>query len=481
MEEDRLMWRRLLPVVLAVVTVAAAQEIPRHPGIGVGTHFAQGWDVEKVMPLVARSGAGWIRDELYWDDFEKQKGVYRVPEKTMAWINAAHAAGLNIDLLLNDSNSIYAPDIYNADAYARAAGAVARDLAGKVQAIEILNEPANFGFSKHYGGEWNGLEKDGSVSPWVGKYVELINKAAKAIKASNPEIKIIGLGSAPPVNYRQLAMGIAPEVDGIVDHPYSYRSVPELVPFANTPSLLKRDGIATADERGTFSSFIRMYRDQSAKYGGPKEMWLTEWGWSTFQEAEAGGLYAGFTPRAQAKYILRRLVQSLGLGVEETFIYDFKDDGTDPYEVEHHFGLVDFALNPKSSYGVVQRSAATLANYRPHQNFEVTISAVDNRPDTYPVVWDGSRLATSGTIECYQFADAGGKPLIALWSNERADGDLNPRLADVEVSIPSPPVKVEAYDLFTGRSYEVPFTKSSKGIVFKHLTVPDYPIALTFQ
>ena len=71
--------------------------------------------------------------------------------------------------------------------------------------------------------------------------------------------------------------------------------------------------------------------------------------------------------------------------------------------------------------------------------------------------------------------------MIALWSNERADGDLNPRLADVEISIPRMPSKVEAHDLLTGRSYEVPFTKSSKGIILKQFTVPDYPVALTFS
>jgi hypothetical protein len=478
------MWHKLLQLLVVVATVAAiaeAQDVPRHPRVGVGTHFDQNWELEKVMPLIARSGVAWIRDDLSWESYERQKGVYRVPAKTMAWIDAAHAAGLKIDLVFNGSNDIYAPDIYNADAYAKAAGMVARDLAGKVQAIEILNEPSNFGFSKHYAGEWNGLEKDGTVSPWVGKYVDLINKAAKAIKEKNPAIKVIGLGSAAPVNYRQLAMGIVPEVDGIVDHPYSYRTVSELVPYANTPSIMKRDGIVTADEKGTFSSQIRMYREQSAKYGGPKELWLTEWGWSTFQEAEAGNLNAGFTLSAQAKYILRRLTQSLGLGVDATFIYDFKDDGTDPYEDEHHFGLVDYRLNPKPSYGAVQRFAAMIAKYRPHRNFEVAISAVDNRPDTYPLVWDGSKLATSGKIECYQFADAAGQALIALWSSERADGDLNPILADVEISLSTPPGRVKAHDLFTGKSYEVPFAKSKKGIILKQLTVPDYPIALLFK
>ncbi len=454
------------PCLLAVVLFAAtagAQETVRHAQVGVGTHFGQNWNVEKVMPLIARSGVGWIRDDFSWAAYERQKGVYRVPERAMAWIDAAHAAGLKIDLLFNGSNKLYAPDIYDADAYARAAAMSAKELAGKVQVIEILNEPANFGFSRHYGGVWNGLEKDGSISPWVAKYVELINKSAKAIKAANPGVKVIGLGAVPPVNHRQLAMGVAPEVDGIVDHPYSYRTVPELQPYTDTPSMMKRDGIATADERGTFSSFIRMYRQQSAKYDGPKELWLTEWGWSDFQKAKPGGLYAGFTRSAQAKYILRRLAQSLGLGVDATFIYDFKDDGVSPYEVEHHFGLVDYELNPKPSYSAVQQFTAAMAKYRPHKSFEVNISAV------------------TGEIECYQFADGEGKPLIALWSSERADGDLNPVLAEVQIVTGLTVVKTTARDLLTGKIYAVPFEAENGTIFLRQFTIPDHPVALTFN
>ncbi len=396
----------------------------------------------------------------------------------MAWINAVIPLASR-SIFCSTAQTSCAPDIYNADAYAKAAAMAAKELAGKVQVIEILNEPANFGFSQHHGGVWNGLEKDGSVSPWVGKYVELINKAAKAIKEASPGVKVIGLGAVAPVNHRKLAMGIAPEVDGIVDHPYSYRTVPELQPYANTPSMLKRDGIATADEKGSFPSFIRMYREQSAKYHGPKELWLTEWGWSTFQPAKPG-LYAGFTRSAQAKYILRRLVQSLALGVEG-FHLRLQGRRRQSLRVEHHFGLVDYELNPKPSFRAVQRFAAAMADYEPRQSFEISISAVNNRPDTYPVVWDGTRLASSGTVECYQFADGRGKPLIALWSSERADGDLNPLLADVEISTRTPPVKIDARELLSGKSYTVPFEASSKGIIIKQFSVPDCPVALTFN
>jgi len=118
---------------------------------------------------------------------------------------------------------------------------------------------------------------------------------------------VIALGSVAPVNLRQLAMGISPAVDGLVDHPYSPHTVPEIVPWASTPSLVKRDGIASADEQGTFASQIRLYREQSAKHHGPGEIWLTEFGYTTFQPAKPGEFYSGFTPSAQAKWSVSQI------------------------------------------------------------------------------------------------------------------------------------------------------------------------------
>ena len=458
----------------------SAQESPAapvvsHPQIGVCTHFAGRWDPNLLLPLIVQSGAGWIRDEIYWGSMEKEKGVYHIEEHSMRWIDAAHAAGLKILLIFVKDNPIYAPDIYNPDAYAKAAAFVAKELAGKVQAIEVLNEPANFGFSKHYGGPWNGVEKDGSVSPWVGKYVGLLNKTAKAVKAANPRMKVVGLGSVAPVNFRQLAMRLDSRVDGITEHPYSFQTQPEFQAFG--AGMVARDGVAVADERGTFASLIWNYRRQSAKYGGPREIWLTEWGWSNFIEHKPQQ-YAGFTRSAQAKYTLRRLAESLGLGIAVSVIYDFKDDGTDPSEVEQNFGLVDYHLKPKPSYEAVRRFATVMADYKPKQNFDVKISAPVTNLSIHPIS-DGEK--TNKNIACHQFADSKGRPLIALWSTDRAGGDTNPPVATVEIAGNLPGTRVKALDLLSGESFDVPAEVQDNKIILKHLAIPDAPLALTFE
>ncbi len=468
----------------------SAQESPapvpapviRHPQIGVCTHFGLGtWDLDTVMPVLAKFGAAWIRDEVYWDKIEQEKGVYQIPEKTLRWIDAANAEGLKLVLIFNGSNDLYKPDIYDPEAYAKAAAFVAKELAGKVAAIEILNEPANFGYSKHYGGAWNGVEKDGSVSPWVPKYVALLNASAKAIKAVNPTVKVIGLGSATPVNHRQLDMGIAPEVDGIADHPYSFRLPPEVLPYAGKEGILKRDGIVVADDRGSFASLIRKYREKSLQTKGPKEIWLTEMGWTTYQEASPA-IYAGFTRSAQAKYTLRRLAESLGLGVDVSVIYDFKDDGKNPYEAEENFGLIDAHLQPKPAFDAVQRFAVAMAGFQPREILRVNIFPVGSRLDRHPIVWDGSKIEASDNIFCYQFADQEGNPLIALWSGERADSDLSPRVADVELETGDVKVEeIKGYSPLTGESSTIPFVSRSTGVMMKKLEIPDAPLLLTLR
>lgn len=453
-----------------------AESVVRHPQVGVCTHLRK-WDNEEIIGHLARSGVTWIRDDFFWKSIEKEKGVYQLPESYSKWLDLAHRAGLKVVAIFNGSNPLYAPDIYDPKAFSKAAAEFARLTRGKVDVIEILNEPANFGFSKHYGGQWNGMESDGSESAWVKKYVDLLNGAAVAIKKVNPEVKVIGLGSVTPVNFRQLAKGIAPEVDGMVDHPYSFRLVPEQIPFSDSEVIRARDGIVTADAQGTFASQIRLYREQAAKHTGPRELWLTEWGWPTYHEAKAGGMYPGVTESTQAKYILRRLFLSLGLGVDYTFVYDFVDDGKSPYDAEHHFGLLDADLKPKPSFHAVKRFTELMAPFRPAASpLDVKVFQITNRPDAHPITWDGAPFQAPGKVMVQQFQADGGRMLVAFWSGERASGELHPLLADIEIRSDEPVLKVSRTDMMTGNREAVEFENREGRILVQKTPIPDYPI-----
>jgi hypothetical protein len=303
----------LLVITTSVSAQAVSESPKRDDRIGVCTHFSQNWSAEEVIPLIAKSGAGWIRDDFGWGGMESTPGNYHIPPKAKAWIQAAGKAGLKIDLILAYGNSAYA-DHYDTAAYAKAAGWLARELSNEVQAIEILNEPNNFGFRDTYGGQWNGNEPNGAVSPYLQKYVQLLNAAAKEIKLANPHMAVIGLGTPAPASFRMIALGLARQVDGLTDHPYS-KQLPEFVAYASTAYFLLRDGIATADANGTFASQVAMFRAQAKKFDATDKLWHTEWGYSTERGKPDK---PGMSEETQAVYILRRILESEAIGVEHT-------------------------------------------------------------------------------------------------------------------------------------------------------------------
>jgi hypothetical protein len=463
-----------------------AQQITRETAalknqhFGTCVHFNQGWDYTKVLPIVQDLGVAWVRDDLNWRSVEKTKGVYTVPEKTMEWIKAVHAHGIKLILILNRENKLYT-DPYDADAYANFCKAMAVQLKDYADAFEILNEPANFGFRKNYGGTWNGLEPDGSTGPWVGKYVILINKAAEAIKSVNKKIKVIGLGSVAPVNFKQLAMGISPAVDGIVDHPYSYRTVPEIISFPSTEAGLKRDGIATADTKGTLTSQIEMYRQQSEKYKGPKEIWLTESGFVTFQPLDAKILNAGLTEDAQAKYVQRRFMQYLGMDIDVALQYDLKNDGDNIHELEHNYGIINANYKPKPAFYAYQRVVKSTIGWVHKKDMAVHIFSGPGRVDSYPVMWDGSKMASPNDIPVYTFLNAKGQEVVTLWSSERANNEFAPRWADIEFMTARKVSKITVMDMMTGITTDASFKEIEGGVRLKTVSVPDHVLMFTIN
>ena len=417
-----------------------AEETVRDDRIGVCTHFGQNWSPDQVMPLIAKSGAGWIRDDFGWAAMEPTPGNYRIPAKAKAWIQAARAAGLKIDLILAYGNPAF-PDHYDTAAYAKAAGWLARELANDVQAIEILNEPNNFGFRDAYRGQWNGNERNGSVSPYLQKYVQILNAAAKEIKLANPNMTVIGLGTPPPASFRMIALGLAPQVDGLTDHPYG-KEMPEAVPYANNPYFLLRDGIATADGNGTFVSQVSMFRAQAKKYGATEKLWHTEWGYST-QRTKSGK--PAISEDTQAIYILRRLLESEATGVEHTFIYDFKDDGADPYSNEQNFGLVHNDLSAKPAYFALQRVTSILARMNAAARTKQASIEID------PAAKEG-RLGN----RCYTFSSSDGETTaIAFWDVKPWDSATKPANATIVLPLDHETHHVFLYDLLSGNQTEI--------------------------
>jgi hypothetical protein len=307
---------------------------------------------------------GWIKDEIFWSEFEKVKGVYEVPSKVQNWINLANRYGLKICACISYGNGLYA-DPYDPAAYSRFAAWLAQKFAGKIQAIEICNEPNN---------DFQKKETD-----WWHKYVNLLNVSVQAIKAVNPQVAVIGLGANPNENYGMMAIGIRPLVDGLTDHPYGW-------------------GILGLMGSQRFSSFVTEWRTNCRKYNVTTAMWLTEWGNSTFT------LPSGFvvTEQMQAQWEAARLIESHALGVEHSFIYAFKDESDDPHSNYANYGLIHTNLAPKQALGTINRVTRLLAGLKPDPQ----------SPQTYDIpsnfVWQDYRAYRFDAVD-------GSKAVIAFW------------------------------------------------------------------
>ena len=453
----------------------------RNEHMGVCTHFVrkrgmEHWDPETFMPMAADLGVGWIRDEVLWSQIEPTPGNYVIPDRALEWIDLAAKYNLKVCLTLAGGNWKY-DDAYDPEAYARAAAYLATALKGKVEAIEVLNEPFQ-GYAGYYGegtregGDWYGRStKTDEVQGWVDRYRILINQAADAIKAANPDMKVVGLGSFPAINYRQIEGGLAGTVDGITAHPYSYRTVPELVPYAASQRNFVRNGNRNvADAEGTFASFIRMLREFSAEYDGPQEIWLTEWGYSNFRLRKGHrGNYWGFTEQAAAAYAQRRFMEGLGLGVEMSAIYELLDDRhhmndrslESPLNSENNFGLLTSDGEKKPAYDAVRNVAIATDGFIPGEVVDVVIKPGSSRPDGHPFDWwDGTELVAPDRIASYQFMDKDGNVVIALWSMERVS-DFSARPVDVTVNVPFDKASgVTVEDLMLGETL-TPMTKKT--------------------
>jgi hypothetical protein len=427
----------LFVITTRVMALAVPEGPVRDDRVGICTHFSQNWPVGEIMPLIAKSGAGWIRDDLNWADLEPRPGNYQIPATAKAWIQAARQMGLKIDLILAYGNPAYT-DHYDTDAYAKAAGWLAHELGNDVQAIEILNEPNNFGFRDIYGGQWNGNEPNGSVSPYLRKYVQLLNAAAKEIKLANPHMTVIGLGTPAPASFRMIALGLAPEVDGLTDHPYG-GELPELVPYANTPDFIQRDGIATADASATFASQVSMFRAQARKWNATEKLWHTEWGYATVPAKQ------GVSEETQAVYILRRLLESEAIAVEHTFVYDFKDDG-------ENFGLVKNDLSPKTSYFALQRVTRLLAGMGTASSAKQ--AWIENDP----------AVKQKGLgYRCHTFSSSDEKrTAVAFWEAKPWDQNATSAKAVITLPLVREPRHVFLYDFLVGNQIEIPWKWSEE-------------------
>lgn len=286
--------------------------------IGVSTHYGQSWDPATV-PLVARAGFSSARDEAYWAQQETVPGVFDWTPKVEAYADAFEANDVEFFNILAYGNPLYhegeAPATQEGwDAYARYALASMQRFGTDDTIYELWNE-------------WNWRDLEGPAGGSAANYFGLVRTTSEAVRAQYPDAYLVAGALAPMNDWQRwvqefIDLGGLDYVDAFSTHPYVYPGDPEgLVAHIETI-----DAMMTAAGHGDMPIL------------------MSEHGWPT-----------GSSPRAvsetvQARNLTRSQLLAIANGVGRYTTYDFKDDGTNPDEVEHRFGIVRNEADPRGAY-----------------------------------------------------------------------------------------------------------------------------------
>ncbi|MGA2427013.1 MAG: cellulase family glycosylhydrolase [Candidatus Acidiferrum sp.] len=297
--------------------------------VGVCTHFGQNkGDVQANLSLIQQMSVSAIRDEVFWQGVERQKGQYAIPKNSEYFVTTSVAKGLKPLLVLDYGNPLYdhgdKPTSDEAiEGYARYAEFVVRHFQGQVSMYEIWNE-------------WNGGV--GKTTPGTPEaYVKLLKVVYPRLKAIDHNLVIIagavsGGGVRGPWLRQMLEAGALQASDAVSFHQYIFSS----------------KGIGKLPE--TLEGNINRVEEMVRSFNGNRDfpLYLTETGWPTNTGPSGTTLQEAGDLAAQTVLLLRSIPALKGM-----WWYDFQDDGPKADSTEDNFGLVHLDLTPKPAFFAV--------------------------------------------------------------------------------------------------------------------------------
>jgi hypothetical protein len=274
-------------------------------GIGFETLDRDMFDPERTYSHLAELGVKWARCQTGWAKTEKTKGQF-----DFSWLDRVVDSLLGIGIQpwfnLGYGNTLYTPGPKHPSAVgwaplnseeARAAwvrytGAITRRYADRVKHWEIWNEPNIPNF-------WQ------PDKPSAARYVDLVRMTAPVIRENVPGAVLIGgaFAGVAALDYFEACYeaGLLDLVDKISYHPY--RAIPE----------------------DNYEADMRAFRGLIDRYKPGMPVWQGENGApSTLSTAGALRQYEWDEIR-QAKWLLRRVLTDLSMGVELTSYFHTVD------------------------------------------------------------------------------------------------------------------------------------------------------------
>lgn len=306
------------PTDEATETQTESPEAEGSPTTPAGPSFGYGWNValrgddmaieHNAMTgmYVNQSGFNWVRFQISWAEFERAPEQWDpLPYDRM--IEAMTQSGLNVllviakapDWALSDDPETFLSDY---DAFGNFVSFIADRYQGKVQAYEIWNE-------QNLAAEWGG-----HVNP--AEYVEMLQVAHDAIKAVDPNAQVV-FGGLTPTGITDPAVAIDDvqylqqvyEISGGALSQYfdvlgMHLNSTHQGPDATMDNPTETDG--WADDPSFFFRRGEDLRAVMVENGDEdKPAWITEFGWTTANQAPGYEYGANNTEQEVADFLVR--------------------------------------------------------------------------------------------------------------------------------------------------------------------------------
>jgi O-antigen ligase len=239
-------------------------------GVNVALEQYDDGELEAAVGRVAEGGFTWVRQSFYWSQVEPEEDRFDWTFPDRAVTALARYPQLRLVAVLDDDPPVPPVD---PDRFAAFAAAFAARYGERVDYYQIWDEP---NLADHWGG--------GPVNPPA--YADLLIRAARAIRAADPDSRILLAGLAPTVEigprnlsdvryldelYRARA---APYFDVVNGKPYGFDTGPD---------------DRRADEAVLNFSRLILLREVMERHGeASKAIWASHWGWNALPLDWAG-------------------------------------------------------------------------------------------------------------------------------------------------------------------------------------------------
>lgn len=405
----------------------------------------------EMWPLNYDLGIKWLRVSYYlspliWTFVECEKGKYKIDPYTDQIVTEASKHGIEVCLTLGpNQNSLYKTEEEQVEAFTKYVRFMVNHFKGRVRYFEILNE--------YYNQDSFGPGKSGPYERVADTYVKFAIPAAKAIKQEYPQAKVILVGPCPlAVDFIETALkkGMAPLVDVITWHPYSFRK--DTDGWYEPEELDRPRSPWAGPEIKTYDDSVRYLKTVASKYGFKGE----------FQANETGA-YAIHQNRTTALISAKLMARSLTL---HTYLNVpvFWNETTSLMRPawQPFWDPAEPVMKPDYSYYVMRTLCTLLDSVKP-VSAGFSIKCSDDR------------------IEKCAFKCPNGDMLISFWIREKSRGlgidDYPAKEADVFI----PGIKADkavGYELLNGQEQALNVSSDDKGTHIQGLLVRDYPLII---